>query len=123
MRSAERGVRNGRSGIFLTPHSALRIPRFARRACIEHFGDVRVVHQRQRLPFGLEAGDDLFGVHAGLDDLQRHLPSHRSFLLGHENDTEAPLADLLAPLVRPDDRTNAFVDSRSFDGVCPAGRR
>ena len=31
------------------------------RAGIEHPGDVGVVHQRQRLPLGLEPGDDLRG--------------------------------------------------------------
>ena len=29
------------------------------RAGVEHLGDVRMIHQRQRLPLGLEAGDDL----------------------------------------------------------------
>ena len=29
------------------------------RAGIQNFGDVRVIHQRERLAFGLEAGDDL----------------------------------------------------------------
>ena len=38
---------------------------------VEHLGDVRVVHQGQRLPLGLEAGDHLPRVHARLDDLQR----------------------------------------------------
>jgi hypothetical protein len=28
---------------------------------IEHLGDVRVVHHRQRLSFGLEPGNDLLG--------------------------------------------------------------
>ena len=41
------------------------------RAGVEHLGDVRMVHHRQRLPLGLEAGDDLPRVHARLDDLQR----------------------------------------------------
>ena len=36
-----------------------------------------MVHQRQGLPLGLEAGDDLPGVHARLDDLQRHLAADR----------------------------------------------
>ena len=39
-------------------------------ACVEHPGDVRVVHHGQGLPLGLEAGDDLAGVHARLDDLE-----------------------------------------------------
>ena len=30
-----------------------------RRAGVEDLGDVRMVHQRQRLPLGLEAGDHL----------------------------------------------------------------
>ena len=38
---------------------------------IEHAGDVRVVHQRQGLPLGFEPGDDLPGIHARLDDLER----------------------------------------------------
>ena len=29
------------------------------RAAVEHLGDVGVVHQRQRLPLGLEAGEHL----------------------------------------------------------------
>jgi hypothetical protein len=40
-----------------------------RGAGIEHLGDVRVIHDRQGLPLLLEAGNDLGGVHAGLDDL------------------------------------------------------
>ena len=30
-----------------------------------------MVHHRQRLPLGVEACDDLLGVHAELDDLER----------------------------------------------------
>ena len=41
---------------------------------VQHVGDVGVVHQRQGLPLGLEAGDDLPGVHPRLDELDRHLP-------------------------------------------------
>ena len=46
-------------------------------AAVEHLGDVGMVHERQRLPLGLEAGDDLPRVHARLDDLQRHLAADR----------------------------------------------
>ena len=42
-----------------------------------------MVHHRQSLPLGLEPGDDLPGVHAGLDDLQRHPAADRFLLLGH----------------------------------------
>jgi hypothetical protein len=54
-----------------------------------------VVHHRQRLPLGLEAGDDLAAVHAGLDDLEGDLALDRVRLLGHEHDAHAALADLL----------------------------
>ena len=47
------------------------------RAGVEHLGDVRVVHQGQGLPLGLEPGDHLPGVHARLDDLQRDLAADR----------------------------------------------
>jgi hypothetical protein len=30
---------------------------------IEHFGDVRMVHESQRLALGFEPGNDLLGVH------------------------------------------------------------
>ena len=44
------------------------------RAGIEHFGNVRMIHHRQRLPLGFETGDHLPRVHSRLDDLQRHAP-------------------------------------------------
>ena len=58
-----------------------------------------MVHQRQRLPLGLEPGDDLLGVHAQLDDLERHPAAHRLLLLGHVDHAAAALADLLQQLV------------------------
>ncbi len=38
-------------------------------AGVKNFGDAGMVHHRQRLALGFEAGDDLFGVQARLDDL------------------------------------------------------
>ena len=61
-----------------------------------------MVHQRQRLPLGLEAGDDLAGVHARLDDLEGDLAPDGLGLLGHEDDAHAAFADLLQELVRAD---------------------
>ena len=86
-----------------------------RRSRIEHFGDVRMVHHRQRLPLGLEAGDHLPRVHARLDDLERDRPLDRLGLLGHEHDAHAAFADLLQQLVRPDDRAGPLGD-RPVDG-------
>src|SRR5262249_18882385 len=82
--------------------AALRARLGANRARIQHLGDVGVVHQGQGLAFGLEAGDDLPRIHAGLDDLQSYFAANRLLLLGHEDDAEAAFADLLNELVRPD---------------------
>ena len=68
-----------------------------------------MVHDRQRLPLGLEPGDDLARVHARLEDLQGHLASDGVCLLGHEHHAEPALADLLQQFVRADDRTGALV--------------
>ena len=67
-----------------------------------------MIHHRQRLAFGLEAGQHLAAVHAGLDDLQGHLAADRLFLLGHKDDPHAPFADLLAKLVGADDVADLF---------------
>ena len=83
------------------------------RARVEDPGDVRMLHQRQGLPLGLEARDHLPRVHAQLDDLQRHAPLHRRFLLGHEDRAETALADQLQQLVAPDDRAGALADRRA----------
>src|SRR5262245_22845292 len=45
--------------------------------CIEHLGDVWMVHHGQRLALGFEAGDYLLGIHAKLDDLERDATAHR----------------------------------------------
>ena len=70
-------------------------------AGVEDLGDVRMIHHRQRLPLGLEAGDDLLGVHAQLDDLERDAAADRFLLLGHVNDAAAAFADLLEQLTGP----------------------
>ena len=73
-------------------------------AGVEDPGDVGVIHHRQRLPLGLEPGDDLGVVHARLDELERDPATDRPLLLGHVDDAEAPLADRLEDLVRSDPR-------------------
>jgi hypothetical protein len=76
-----------------------------------------VVHQRQGLPFGLEAGDDLPRVHPRLDDLERNGPPERLGLLGHEHHAHAPFADLLQEFVGADDRAGALADWMIHRGV------
>ena len=64
--------------------------------------------RRQRLPLGLEAGDHLRRVHAGLDDLEGDHAADGLLLLGHVDHAHAALADLLQQLVRADDRAGPF---------------
>ena len=73
-----------------------------RLAAVEDPGDVGMVHEGQGLAFGLEAGDHLARVHAGLEHLEGHLAAQRLLLLGHEDDAEAALADLFQQLVGAD---------------------
>src|SRR5439155_21785658 len=82
---------------------------------IEDAGDVEMVHHRQGLAFGLEAGDHLAAVHAGLNDFQGYLALDGLDLLGHEDCTHAAFAELLQELVRADDRAGALAD-RLIDG-------
>ena len=76
-----------------------------------------MVHQGQRLPLRLEAGDDLGGVHARLDDLEGDHAADRLLLLGHVDHAEAAFADLLQQLVRADHATNVFAQ-RVADDWC-----
>ena len=69
---------------------------------VEDAGDVDMVHHRQGLALGLEAGDDLAAVHAGLDHLERDLALDGLGLLGHADGAHAAFADLLEQLVGAD---------------------
>ncbi len=89
----------------------LRAP-CCRCAGVEDAGDVGVVHHRERLALGFEAGDHLAGVHAGLDDFQGDGALDRVRLFGHKDDAHAAFADLLQELVCADDRAGAFGDWR-----------
>ena len=79
-------------------------------AGVEDPGDVGVVHQGQGLALGLEPGDDLGGVHARLDDLQRDRAADGRLLLGEEDDAHAALADLAEERVRADAGARALGD-------------
>ena len=75
-----------------------------------------MIHQRQGLPLGIEAGNDTLGIHAQLDDFQGHPAADGVFLLGHVNDAAATFADLLQQFVRPDVRAQAFQGRRHLSG-------
>ena len=85
---------------------------------IEHLGDVRMIHHRQRLALGFEAGDDLLGVHAQLDDLERDAAAHRFLLLGHVDHAAAAFADFLEQFVAADAvaQCHRFSDRRCGGG-------
>jgi hypothetical protein len=77
-------------------------PAFRRRTRVEDPRDVRMGHQRQRLPLDLEACDDLARPEAELDHLQGNPPPDRRGLFGQEHLADRPLADALEDPVRPD---------------------
>ena len=91
-------------------------------SAVEDAGDVGVVHQRQGLPLRLEAGDDLAGVHARFNELERNLAPHRLLLLGDEDQPHAPFADLLHELVGADDGARALGDRLIKGGPLGRGR-
>jgi hypothetical protein len=56
-------------------------PARGRRAAAEDLRDVRVVHEGERLPLGVEARGHPLRVHPGLHDLERDAAAHRPRLL------------------------------------------
>ena len=54
-----------------------------------------LVHQSERLSFGLKPGNDTLGVHAWLDDFQGDSSANRLLLFGHEDYAAAAFTDLL----------------------------
>ena len=75
-----------------------------------------MIHHGERLPLGFEPRDDLPGVHAQLDDLQRHTTADRLFLLGHIDHAEAAFADHLEQRVTANHRAGAFGNRRRHGG-------
>ncbi len=91
-----------------------RLPHYRRCRCtrIKHLRNVRMVHHRQRLTLGFEAGHHFAGVHADFDDFERNAAFDRLPLLGHINDAEAAFAQFLQQLVFVDDGARAFGHGR-----------
>ena len=83
-------------------HDEERLAR-RRQAAVEHAGDVGVIHHGQRLPLLLEARQHGLGVHAGLDELERHLAFDGLGLLGDPDLAHAAFADLLLQRVAAGD--------------------
>src|SRR5262245_18887356 len=70
-------------------------PSFRSGASIEYSRDCGMIHHRQGLPLGLEAGDNLASVHTQLDDFDRDLPANGLLLLGLPHFAHDAFADLL----------------------------
>ena len=66
--------------------------------CIQDLGDVRMVHQGQRLPLLVEAGEHPLGVKAGANHLDGDAAVHGLDLVGDPDLAHAPFAELLAEL-------------------------
>ncbi len=54
-----------------------------------------MLHHRECLPFLLESHQNGFGVHAGLDQFDRHFTFHRLDLFRNPDFSHAAFADLL----------------------------
>jgi len=95
----------------------------AGRAGVEHAGNIRVFHQRERLSLHLEPRNHLVGVHADLDDLHGYAPANGLLLLGHPDRAKAALPELLQQLVVSNLRTRRVVDLRLQGKPQGPGRR
>src|ERR1041384_6145510 len=69
---------------------------------IEYMSDVRMVHQRQRLSFCLDSGNDTPTVHAGLDDFQSDPATDGFLLFRDKNQSATSFTDLIEELVSAD---------------------
>jgi len=63
-------------------------------AGIEHGGDAGMLHGGEHAALLLEAGEDLAGVHAALEELERDLALDGVGLLGTPDEAEAAFAKL-----------------------------
>ena len=65
------------------------------RPAVQHACNARMIHERERLAFRFESGNDALGIHAQFDHLDRDMAPNGLALLSPINDAEAPFADLL----------------------------
>ena len=75
-----------------------------------------MVHERQRLPLGLEAGDHLTRIHPRFDDLESDFPLDGALLLGDEDQAETAFADLLHQPIRSDGCADRLRNAVMRDG-------
>ncbi|MBE0544266.1 MAG: hypothetical protein IH623_23245 [Verrucomicrobia bacterium] len=68
-----------------------------------------MVHHRQRLPLRLKPRHHLLGVHAQLDNLERHAPPHRLGLFGDIDHAAPAFTDPFQKFVTPERLAHGFV--------------
>ena len=71
-----------------------------------------MLHERERLALGLEARDEVTGVHAHLDQLDGDAAAHRLALLGFPHLAHAALADAADEVVGADARRRVVGKAR-----------
>ena len=69
---------------------------------VKHFGNVGMVHDGERLPFGFEASDDLLRIHPCFDYFEGHPPFDGRPLLRHEDSAHATFTNRFEQLVWAD---------------------
>jgi hypothetical protein len=91
-----------------------------RQAAVEHACDIGMIHHRERLPFLLEPLNHGFGIHPGLDQLERHVPLDGLGLPGDPDLAHTAVADLLLHGVTAGDedagRARRFIVGRRVGG-------
>ena len=73
------------------------------RARIEHARDIRMLHQRQRLTFGIKPRQHIGRVHSWFDKLDSHHSAHRLHLLCHPHASHSAFTHGLQQLVWTDE--------------------
>ena len=76
-----------------------------------------MVHEGESLAFGLKSGHHLTGIHAHLDQLERHPAVNRLLLFGQPHLAHAAFADQLQKLIGAyDDRNRGNAAARMGGG-------
>ena len=87
-------------------------------AAVEDLCDVRMIHHRECLSFGFEAGEYLFRIHAGFDQFDGNLTFDRLLLLSDPDRSHPAFADILQQFVAAsEDRSRLGFVLRNERGV------
>ena len=78
-------------------------------AGVQHARDVRMIHHRERLPFGFKTRDHRFGIHPQLDHFHGDQTTNRFLLFRHVDRAATAFANFLEQLVPPDELMRLFI--------------